>query len=361
MKSQGFLGAFTPVDRGVLLPGQAIFILAGRKIAGRLEAQESTGAAKAGQVLVHVSLRRSVSLQWKDEFEALDSTSLKSLGHGYVLFPYARRPNGLTKKKEAEFLRALCGSEKKMLEALCREKGSAGLHQREMEDFSGLDRSRLLRVAQKLEEEGRIKILRFSPLFLLSEESYCFLLEQVVRYVESHLQEHPGRKGVPIDKLKKRFSLSTLVLRLALKALEQAGRLRQEGQRVTLPSHEVKLSAEEERILSRLEEMCFRGELRSLSLGEIQREFRLSPERLEKLLSILMERKKVFQGAEGLYIHAHWLEEVISRVKSLGKKEMTVGEFKALTGLSRKYAIPLLELLDQMGVTRRKGPTREIL
>jgi len=32
-----------------------------------------------------------------------------------------------------------------------------------------------------------------------------------------------------------------------------------------------------------------------------------------------------------------------------------------MTGLSRKYAIPLLELLDQMGVTRRKGSLREIL
>jgi hypothetical protein len=40
---------------------------------------------------------------------------------------------------------------------------------------------------------------------------------------------------------------------------------------------------------------------------------------------------------------------------------MTVSEFKSMTGLSRKYAIPLLELLDQMGITRRKGPGREIL
>jgi Elongation factor SelB, winged helix len=38
-----------------------------------------------------------------------------------------------------------------------------------------------------------------------------------------------------------------------------------------------------------------------------------------------------------------------------------VAEFKALTSLSRKYAIPLLELLDQMGVTRRRGAVREIL
>jgi hypothetical protein len=38
-----------------------------------------------------------------------------------------------------------------------------------------------------------------------------------------------------------------------------------------------------------------------------------------------------------------------------------LADFKKLTGLSRKYAIPLLELLDQMKVTRRRGAWREIL
>lgn len=61
-----------------------------------------------------------------------------------------------------------------------------------------------------------------------------------------------------------------------------------------------------------------------------------------------------------LYVHSHWLDDIVGKVIALGKKELSVADFKALTWLSRKYAIPLLELLDQMGVTRRKGPTREI-
>jgi selenocysteine-specific elongation factor len=38
-----------------------------------------------------------------------------------------------------------------------------------------------------------------------------------------------------------------------------------------------------------------------------------------------------------------------------------VGTFKELTGVSRKYAIPLLEYLDRQNVTRRVGETRIIL
>jgi len=62
-----------------------------------------------------------------------------------------------------------------------------------------------------------------------------------------------------------------------------------------------------------------------------------------------------------LILHSKWLDEIISRIEKSKKRELTVADFKELTGLTRKYAIPLLELLDQMGVTRRKGRIREIL
>jgi selenocysteine-specific elongation factor len=78
-------------------------------------------------------------------------------------------------------------------------------------------------------------------------------------------------------------------------------------------------------------------------------------------VDILIERKKVVQSKEGFFLHASWLDEVVAKIRSTGRKELNVGEFKDLTGLSRKFAIPLLELLDEMGVTRRRGATREIL
>jgi selenocysteine-specific elongation factor len=87
----------------------------------------------------------------------------------------------------------------------------------------------------------------------------------------------------------------------------------------------------------------------------------LTPAKLQKLLDVLVERKRIVQGQDGFYLHSRWLGEIIEKLKLSKKKELSVGDFKRMTGLSRKYAIPLLELLDGMGVTRRKGPVREIL
>jgi len=42
-------------------------------------------------------------------------------------------------------------------------------------------------------------------------------------------------------------------------------------------------------------------------------------------------------------------------------KAIDVATFKALTGLTRKHAIPLLEYLDRERITRKEGDARVIL
>jgi selenocysteine-specific elongation factor len=253
------------------------------------------------------------------------------------------------------------GREKERLAAVCRWRGIRGARSRDLVELGYLSEDRLARLGEELEAEGKVKILSFSPLFLISRESFEYLCDKIVRYLEEFHRRHPSLKGVPEDKLKARFGVSQVVLRLALKTLDKAGQVRAVRDRLMLASHAETLSPQEEKILQRLEELYYRGAFQSVPLDEIRRQFRLSEGRLDALVSILVERKKIIEGPEGLYIHSHWLDQTIEKVRALGKKEMTVGEFKALTGLSRKYAIPLLELLDQLGVTRRKGAVRDIL
>lgn len=271
-----------------------------------------------------------------------------------------KRGSGVSRRKE-KVVAPPVGGEKERLAAICRARGVRGVRERDLVDLSYVSEVKLGRLSEELEAEGRIKILSFSPLFLISQESFDYLCEKIAAYLEDFHKGHPSLKGAPVEKVKERFGVSQMVLLLAVKTLEKAGKVRTERGRLMLASHAETLSPQEEKILQRLEELYYRGEFRSVSLNEIRKEFRLSEGRLDRLVSILGERKKIIQGPEGLFIHSHWLDEVIGKVRALGKKEMTVGEFKQLTGLSRKYAIPLLELLDQMGVTRRKGATREIL
>lgn len=348
-------------DPTVPVPSQAIILFRGQKTAAVIRNFGPGPEPQKGRVFVEANLRRPLMLKWGDPLAVLDAQGRARVGRGMILNPGFVEKGRTRRAVDWDFLLSLTGSERDMLEALCREKGIRGLHEREIHEFSELSDEGLQGLGEKLEKEGKVKILTFSPLFLVSAQGFDHLAEKVLAYLENFLEKHPAQKGVLFDKLKSRFGVSGKILLLVIRRLEKEGKARQVGTRLTLPAREVVLSAQEEKILEQLEEMSFRGEFQSLSLGEIRRRFRLSQERLERLLSLLTERKKVVQGPDGLFIHSHWLEEVIAQVRSSGKKELTVADFKALTGLSRKYAIPLLELLDQMNVTRRRGARREIL
>lgn len=322
---------------------------------------EQIKGPKSGRCLARVCLRQLLSLKWKDRFEVEEKDAKRVLGKGIVLDPFSPKIKGTETEKRISFLRHLLGNERSMILALCQEKGIQGLKERELRDFCCLSAASLQLLSQDLEERGKIRILSFSPLFLLSQESFHFICQKIISFLSQYHQKHPEERGVTSERIERRFALPRQILRLALKSLAHEGKIRELGNLVALSSFELALMPEEQKIMERLEEMCFKGKLCSVSLKDIRLKFHLSPRKLEKLLSFLIERKKVVQGREGFFLHSRWLDDVISNIRELGKRELTVSDFKKMTGLSRKYAIPLLELLDEMQVTRRKGPSREIL
>ncbi len=349
---------FSLVDREK--PLDLSLLVKGEKISASFFFYEQIQEKKQA-VFVRVHPRRPLLLKWKDKFKVHGLGKTPLLGEGRVLNPFSEKvPRGKIKKKIA-FLERLQGDEKEMLLALVQEKGLKGLKEREITRFSALIKRIIQRLAQELEVEGKIRILTFSPLFLLSQESLDFLCQKIIRFLAQFHESHPDEKGVSLEGLKTRFKLQPKILSLATKHLSRAGQISESEGKLALSEFKVTLTPEEEDILKELESLCFKGEFRSYSFEDLRQRFRLSSKRLDRLLSLLVERKKIVQGKDGLILHSKWLDEIISRIEKSRKRELTVADFKAMTGLTRKYAIPLLELLDQMGVTRRKGRVREIL
>jgi len=286
---------------------------------------------------------------------------LDTWGEGLVLDPFAGKVTRSQVKRRLKFLKELLGNEKEMLEALIRFKGIHGVQEQEILRYGHHSRSSLLALSQELETEGQIRILEFSPIFFVSQTGLAYLCDKILKYLAQFHEKHPSDMGVPREKMQNRFDVHPRILALALKHLIQDRLIREKEDQVALFSFEVALLPDEEQILERLEEMYLKDKFQSVFLDDIQRSFRLSSKQLNKMLSLLIERKKIVLGRDGYILHSCWLDEIIQQIHNSGKKELTVSDFKEMTGLTRKFAIPLLELLDQMGVTRRRGSTRMIL
>jgi selenocysteine-specific elongation factor len=245
--------------------------------------------------------------------------------------------------------------------ALARKNGPKGVREREAADFLPSEGEEIQALGQRLEAQGKLRILSFSPLFAVSPEAVDFLGQKLVQYITAFHEKHPKEDGVTLERLKNRFDVPGKVLLLALKTLVHEKRLRQTGAVFALASHERRLPVREERLLSRLEGILFMRVFRVASLKDVQDELSVPLGKLEVLLDILVERKRIVRSNEGFVLHSRRLEEIEAGIRALGKKELSVADFKAVTGLSRKFLIPLLELLDDAGLTRRTGPTRDIL
>jgi selenocysteine-specific elongation factor len=252
-------------------------------------------------------------------------------------------------------------TDKESLADLVRKNRMRASSDAEIERRLGLDPDRALALAQELETEGEILILSFRPLRLISRASLEVLRNKIRDALERHHRLRPSDPGMPPDRLAKRFSAPAQVFSLAVKSLLKDASVAEEEGRLRLASFAPSLPPRDEKLLAELEEACLRESFSAALLDEFRARHRLSAGALDKMLSILVARKKIVRGEEGLYLHSQWLEDIVAKLRGLPGREVSVADLKAVTGLSRRYAIPLLELLDQMGVTRRRGSTREII
>jgi selenocysteine-specific elongation factor len=98
------------------------------------------------------------------------------------------------------------------------------------------------------------------------------------------------------------------------------------------------------------------------SSSEVAAKLGLNESEMRRLMTRLLRDKiLVKMGTDTLYVHHGALEILRDRVRKLRGQMLDVSGFKQLTGLSRKYAIPLLEYLDRERVTRKNGEKRLVL
>jgi selenocysteine-specific elongation factor len=97
------------------------------------------------------------------------------------------------------------------------------------------------------------------------------------------------------------------------------------------------------------------------AVGEVLARSGVEPSRAKTLLQILLREKRLVKISDDLVFHSSALDGLRKLLAGHKGSRFNVSAFKDWTGISRKYAIPLLELLDRERVTRRDGDERLVL
>jgi selenocysteine-specific elongation factor len=251
------------------------------------------------------------------------------------------------------------GSPAEVVEEHVRHAGAAGARVGPLAARVPFGPDRLRELLGRLEAERRV--LAIERDWYLHPDSDARLRALTVAALEQFHRTNPLRPGMSREELRGRAGgAEERVFAHLLSALDTQGIVKVERDKVRLASHEVRLSPEQQRAVARIEEEYLKAAAAPPSPEESLARAGLSGDEEHELFQLLVAERKLVRVKESLYFHATALDTIQDKVVALlrDRKEIGPGDIKDLLGISRKYAIPLLEYLDARRVTARVGEKR---
>ncbi|MGH7278982.1 MAG: SelB C-terminal domain-containing protein, partial [Candidatus Rokuibacteriota bacterium] len=246
-----------------------------------------------------------------------------------------------------------------VVEEHVRSAGAAGARTAALSGRVPFPPDRLRAILAELGTQGRV--LALDRDWSLHPDSVARLRTQALAALDQFHRANPLRPGMSREELRGRAGApDERVFAFLLSTLDAEGVIRVDRDKVRLASHEVRLSPEQKRVVDRLEEDFLRAEAAPPSPEEALGRVGVAGDEEHELFQLLVEARTLVRVKESLFFHARALDTIQDKLVALLKerKEIGPGDIKDLLGISRKYAIPLLEHFDGRRVTIRVGERR---
>ena len=194
---------------------------------------------------------------------------------------------------------------------------------------------------------------------------FAHLKNAIVASLGEHHRAEPISEGMPREALREQVFAhgAPAIFDLALSELTASQSIVARD-RVALATHRLALTPEEERARTAIERAYRDGGLKPPDVSAIASTAGVPPAVADRILKLL-QRQKILVKVDVLLFHDDALSRLKADVSALksgtGGAKIDVATFKERFGVTRKFAIPLLEYLDRERVTRRIGETRVVL
>ena len=213
---------------------------------------------------------------------------------------------------------------------------------------------------EKAAATSGLVVLHSPQFWILDAQWVAKQLEAIHEHLKQFHRQNPLLGGVSKEELRsKRLPGAPPWLMDAL--LGRAKTLALDGETVRLASHKIAFKQDEQEAAGKIESAFQSAGLAVPSVQEVLGKSGVESNRARTILQLLLRDKRLVRVSDELVFHSsaiQLLRDLLARKKGV---RFAVPEFKDWTGISRKYAIPLLEFLDRERITRRDGDSRLVL
>jgi selenocysteine-specific elongation factor len=355
-------------SRAVRSRSRVRFHIGATEVLGRVRVLEESSQIEAGSFgLAQLRLEAPVVAVHGDRFILRSYSPAETIAGGVIVDPFATKHRAREMEQALQVLRMLMHDERALkFEGFVRASGVRGLRLADLAAATGWTNE----VLEKVASEVHGSVIDVGGLYI-ARDSFDRLSSAVLDELDRHHKREPLARGMLRETLREKvFAHSAPELfNGVLARFEADGKVVSEKDIVRSSGHSVGLSEQDVALSKRIEAVYLAAGVEAPSLDEAMTKANVpAAQRLQarKLLQLLLDDRKLVRIQGEMFMHSQVVEALKAKLHAYASQHepdrlIDVPTFKDLAGVSRKYAIPLLEYFDRDQVTRRAGDKRLIL
>jgi selenocysteine-specific elongation factor len=333
------------------------------EIMGRIVLLHADELEPGSETNVQILLEKQVGCWPGDKYVVRSYSPISTIGGGMVLNGSPRKRKRFRTENKEIFATFRENNPENIALLHIRESGYNGLTLDRLSIKMGVFGKRLKKIVQQPLSSRKILLIEQEKQRMVSSAVYGKLEEKLRSVLISYHRENPLKTGVPKEELRALLyrGLEKRLFQFLLNDLQKKGEIAQDQALIRLSDHKISLKEDEKILRRELEAFYKQAELAPPTIKEIMVRFGKYPQDLvNEVLAIMVRDETVTKVSEDLYFYGPSMESLKRKLVALLVKEGEIDTpaFKDMTGLSRKFSIPLLEHFDKTKVTIRVGDKR---
>ncbi|MHC4758508.1 MAG: selenocysteine-specific translation elongation factor [Planctomycetota bacterium] len=329
------------------------------KVSCKVYLMESNTLSAGQQGLGQIKLSEPITAGPRDHFILRSMSPTRTVGGGMIIEELStickRRKEILT---DAKIRAKEVVSDQSFINYCIRYAKGHSITQAQLSLRVKLPRDFLRRLLSDLVEEG--KVIKLSSNSYIHSDTITETKNKLSQVVSQFHRQRPESPGISYDELLKSSGLQKEVVEGTINSMLSDNKIIKRKQLFALPDHHEKFSDQESQLMEAIEKLFIDRLFCPPKIEEITKQVKATTDEVQKIQRVLLEQQILMKVEKDLFFHQKAINKAEELLRKHIEKEgpLESVKFKYLLDTTRKYAIPLLDYFDKIGVTRRVGYTR---
>ncbi len=305
-------------------------------------------------------LERPTVVLAKDRFVIRSYSPIRTIGGGYILNPLPSKKKRFSKDALQELTILNEGSDEDIVAQYIKNSKLQGIGKTELAFLSNLTKKDLDAIITTLLSNSVIFQVDIENNIFIHAEFYNKAKQDTVAILSDYHRRFPLKEGLLKEELRSKITgnVKEKPFNQLLNTLIQDGAIVRDKDIIRIKDHKVKLLHNQETLRNQIEQIYLKEGLEPPYFNNLDQN--IIQKGGKDLLEIMVKDGTLIKVKEDLYFHKKPIEELKRRLVDFIKEkgEITTPELKQVTGVSRKYTIPLIEYFDKTQLTVRIGDKR---